>query len=273
VARIDHETGSILRQALRKEYPLPQYALLYEVANGMGATMSGYADAIVMGLFPSRGLHIHGFEIKTSRPDWLRELKNPAKAEGVARYCDYFWLLTSEEGIASKDEVPATWGLYVLNGKHLEVVKRAKKLDAIPPDRTFMGAMLRRANEMADRERQRAQEAIDKDEVVRQAKKEAERYADERFKSEIGIATREHEALKRQVEEFEQASGIKIDMWNGRKMGEAVNLLSRLKTTREIDRLAYLAKDLDERIQEVKKGAEELKQVATSFHNAGTLPT
>jgi hypothetical protein len=273
VARIDHETGSTLRQALRKEYPLPQYALLYEVANGMGATMSGYADAIVMGLFPSRGLHIHGFEIKTSRPDWLRELKNPAKAEGIAKYCDYFWLLTSEEGIAAKEEVPPTWGLYVLNGKHLEVVKRAKKLQATEPDRTFMGAMLRRANEMAERERRRAQETIDKDDVVRQAKKDAEKAAAERFQEDLNMSTREHQSLKHQVEEFEAASGIKIDMWNGRKMGEAVSLLSRLKTTREIDSLARLAKDMEEQIQEVKRGAEELKQVATSFHNAGTLST
>jgi hypothetical protein len=273
VARIDYESGSILRQALRKEYPLPQYAVLYEVANGMGATMSGYADAIVMGLFPSRGLHIHGFEIKMSRPDWLRELKNPAKAEGVAKYCDYFWLLVSEEGIASKDEVPPTWGMYLLSGKHLEVVKKPKKLPAIPPDRTFMGAMLRRANEMADRERARAQEKIDKDEVVRQARKEAEKFAEERFQTEFKIAAREHESLKHQVEEFEKASGIKIDMWHGRKMGEAVSLLSRLQGSRDIDSLSYLAKELEDRIRDVRRGADELKQVATSFYDAGKIPT
>jgi hypothetical protein len=273
VARIDHETGSTLSKALRKEFPLPQYAVLYEVANGMSATFSGYADAIVMGLFPSRGLDIHGFEFKSNRPDWLKELKNPAKAEPVAKYCDYFWLLATNEGIVQKDELPATWGLYVLEGKHLEVRKRAKRLQATPPDRPFIGAMLRRANEMADREKRRAQEKIDKDDVVRDAKKEADRYADERFKSEFSIATQEYQALKHQVEEFEKASGIKIDMWNGKKMGEAVSLLSRLKTTREIDSLAYLAKDLEERIQDVKRGAEELKQVATSFYDAGTLST
>lgn len=273
MARIDYESGSILRQALRKEYPLPQYAVLYEVANGMGATMSGYADAIVMGLFPSRGLHIHGFEIKMSRPDWLRELKNPAKAEGAAKYCDYFWLLVSGEGIASKDEIPPTWGMYMLSGKRLEVVKKPKRLPAIPPDRTFMGAMLRRANEMAERERARAQEKIDKDDVVRQARKEAERNADERVKSELAFATREHESLKRQVEAFEQASGIKIDMWNGRKMGEAVSLLSRLQGSREIDHLSYMAKELEDRVRNVRQGADELKQVATSFYDAGKLPT
>lgn len=273
MARIDHESGSILRQALRKEYPLPQYAVLYEVANGMSATFSGYADAIAMGLFPSRGLHIHGFEIKISRTDWLKELRNPAKAEGVAKYCDYFWLLTSEEGIATKDEVPAGWGLYVLKGKHLEEVKRARKLNSKNPDRPFIGAMLRRANEMAERERRRAQEEIDKDKFVQQARKDAEKRAEERFQEDLQIATREHEALKHQIEEFENVSGIKIDNWNGRKMGEAVNLLSKLSTAREVDRLAYLARDLESQIRDITKGVDELKQVATSVFKGDKLPT
>lgn len=273
MARIDHEGGSILRQALRKEYPLPQYAVLYEVANGMSATFNGYADAIVMSLFPSRGLDVHGFEIKTSRTDWLRELKNPAKAEAVARHCDYFWLLTSDDEIASKEEVPATWGLYVLNGNNLEVRKRAKRLKPVELDRTFVGAMLRRAYEMAERERRRAIEAIDKEEFVRQTKKKAEKEAEEHFKQDLEISTREHLALKRQVEEFEHASGIKIDMWNGRKMGEAVNLLMRLKGQYEFDDLSRLARDLEDRAREIKRGADELKQVANSFFNAGKLPT
>ena len=32
-----------------------------------------YADAIAMNLWPSRGLAVHGFEIKISRGDWQRE--------------------------------------------------------------------------------------------------------------------------------------------------------------------------------------------------------
>lgn len=147
MARIDHESGSRISKALRAQYPLPHYALLYEVASGMGKTMSGYADAIAMGLFPSRGLDISGFEIKTDRRDWLKELKDPAKAENVGKFCDFWWLVTDDPQIAKPEEIPANWGLYVLEEDKLEVVKRPKKLKAVHPDRTFIGAMLRRANE------------------------------------------------------------------------------------------------------------------------------
>jgi hypothetical protein len=274
MARIDHESGSSLRKALRAQYPLPHYALLYEVASGMGKTLSGYADAIAMSLFPSRGLDIEGFEIKTDRGDWLRELKNPDKAEWVAKFCDRWWLVIGDEGIAKPDEVPAGWGLYVLDkNDNLKVVKKPRKLKAAHPDRTFIGAMLRRANEMAERERERAVEAIDKDEFVRKARAQAEKEAQRRFDEDLKVSTREHEALKGEIEEFEQKSGIKINMWNGARMGEAVNLLMNLKDSRDIDGIERLAVDVSEKAGRLREAAEQLKQAGLSFSSLGKLPT
>ena len=45
-------------------------------------------DAVIMSLWPSRGLELHGVEIKVSRADWKREAADPAKAEAIAAYCD-----------------------------------------------------------------------------------------------------------------------------------------------------------------------------------------
>jgi hypothetical protein len=235
----------------------------------MGKTLNGYADAIAMGLFPSRGLDIEGFEIKMDRGDWLRELKNPAKAEHVAKFCDKWWLVISEEGIAKPEEVPAGWGLYVQDGKKLEVVKRPKKLKAVHPDRSFIGAMLRRANEMVERERTRAEEELNKDEFVKKARKEAGKDAEERFETDLRLATREHEALKREVQEFEEASGLKINMWSGRRMGEAVKLLMNLKDTRDINEIERLSSDLAEKAKSMEENARQLKEVGTSFLSAG----
>lgn len=271
MARIDHESGSTLNKALRRQYPLPQYALLFEVASGMGKTMNGYADAIAMGLFPSRGLDIEGFEFKLDRRDWLRELKDPDKAEHVAKYCDYWWLVIGEEGIAKPEEVPTGWGLYVHTGDHLEVVKRPKKLKAMMPDRTFLGAMLRRANEMAERERCRAVEAINKDDFVKKARAQAEKEAERRFNEDLQIATREHESLKREVEAFEEASGIKITMWNGQRMGEAVKLVANMKDSRDINEIERLAADIEYKASKLKIEAIQLKQVGASFASVGKL--
>lgn len=271
MARIDHESGSSLSKALRRQYPLPQYALLFEVASGMGKTMNGYADAIAMSLFPSRGLDIEGFEFKTDRRDWLKELKTPDKAERVARFCDKWWLVISDEGIAKPEEVPAGWGLYVHTGGKLEIAKRPKKLKAATPDRTFLGAMLRRANEMAERERQRAVEAIDKDDFVKKARALAEKEAEQRFKDDLEIATREHQSLKREVDAFEQKSGVKITMWNGDRMGEAVNLVANLKDSRDIREIERLAVDIEFKASRLKADAIQLKQVGISFAAAGKI--
>jgi hypothetical protein len=228
-----------------------------------------------MGLFPSRGLDISGFEIKTDRGDWIKELKNPAKAEQVGKFCDFWWLVTDDPDVAKLEEVPTNWGLYVLDKEidKLEVVKRPKKLKAVHPDRTFIGAMLRRANEMAERERKRAVEEIDKDAFVKKARAEAEREAERRCKEDMKISTREHEALKESIEEFQQASGIKIDMWNGHRMGDAVRLVMNLKDTRDIEHIERLAGDIEEIAVRLKKEAIELKQVGTSFFSAGKLAT
>jgi hypothetical protein len=272
MARTNHESGSTLGTALRAEYPLPQYALLFEVASGMGKTMNGYADAIAMGLFPSRGLDIEGFEFKVDRRDWLREMKDPAKAEHVAKYCDLWWLVIGDERVAKPEEVPSKWGLYVLKGRRLEVVKRPKKLRAVPPDRTFIGAMLRRANEMAERERCKVKDTLEFAEEVRQARAEGAREAQEHMKDDVAISTREHQSLKREVEAFEKASGIHINMWNGGKMGEAVKLVMSMKD-HEIGMIERLAIDIEERSAGLKESARQLKEVGTSFASAGKIPT
>ena len=83
-----------VRAALARKFCAPEYALFYEVANATGSAATRSADAIAMGLWPSRGLYLQGFEIKVSRSDWLSELKNPAKA---AREFEAAWELDADD--------------------------------------------------------------------------------------------------------------------------------------------------------------------------------
>ncbi|MEJ1938550.1 hypothetical protein WDZ92_50795, partial [Nostoc sp. NIES-2111] len=62
------------------------YACLFEVANGTGSNASRAADIVVLNLWPSRGMDFNGYEVKTARSDWLRELKQPEKAWPVMQY-------------------------------------------------------------------------------------------------------------------------------------------------------------------------------------------
>src|SRR4051812_4949848 len=89
----------------------PEYAILKEVAKGTGTNGGRYADAVAMSLYPSRGLHLYGFEVKTSRADWLSELKSPRKAEDIACFCDFWYLVIGSNDIVKVGELPETWGL------------------------------------------------------------------------------------------------------------------------------------------------------------------
>lgn len=138
-------TAADIRVALRERFPDESHALLFEVANGTGARAKRYADAVAMGLWPSHGLEINGIEIKISRSDWKRELKDHRKADEIARYCHRWWV-AAPKGVVPVDELPTPWGLLELqdNGKLRQRVA-APKQEPVTPDRSFVASMLRRA--------------------------------------------------------------------------------------------------------------------------------
>src|SRR5450755_3192083 len=105
-------------EALRKMYPHPDHAIIFEFRGGTGLSRESRADAIAMDLWPSRGLELIGFEIKTSRQDWLREVKDPEKSEQMKQFCDRWYLVVDDPAIVRgwpEKELPEDWGLMVPN--------------------------------------------------------------------------------------------------------------------------------------------------------------
>lgn len=135
-----------LKLALKRAFPSPGWQVFYEVGNDTGSRVSRHADAVAMGIWPSNGHLIHGFEIKVSRGDFLNEMKDPTKAQAVFQFCDR-WSLVTPTGLVKADEVPGPWGLMTFDGKSLRTVKQAPKLDPSPLTPGFVAAMLRRAGE------------------------------------------------------------------------------------------------------------------------------
>ncbi len=132
--------------ALLRQFPKGQYALLDEVRDEAGHAANRSADAIAMGLWPSRGIHLHGIEIKSQRGDWLNELKNPAKAENIFQYCDKFWLLATNQAVVMNvSEIPASWGYLLMDGRKTVVVKEAPLQNPKELSRTFFAAIIKRA--------------------------------------------------------------------------------------------------------------------------------
>lgn len=210
---------SDVNAALRARFCGPEWALFFEVADATGARHRRWADAIAINLFPSRGLEIHGFEVKVSRSDWLRELRNPEKSVPVQQYCDRWWIVAPAATIAS-GELPSTWGQFeALTGGKIRQIVAAPKLTSKPVTREFVAAMLRRASE------------LDAGEVGAAVALEVERLRQgdqKRIQQEIESRSRRYEELKQAVEEIEKISGVKINAWNDEHIGRAVRAVMQL---------------------------------------------
>lgn len=173
----DKITAASIRSAMAKRWAAPEYALMWEVADTTGASTKRFADAVIMSLWPSRGLELHGVEIKVSRSDWKREATDPKKAEAIAQYCDRWYVHTAPGVVADISEVPPAWGLREFDGKTWRTIREAEKRQPVAIDRAFLASILRRADttmrlliEEANREARRQQE------------EEMQRWRDEREK-------------------------------------------------------------------------------------------
>lgn len=204
---------------LSKKYPSSEYALMQEVSDAAGHSRSRSADYIAVSLWPSRGLAVNGIELKSYRSDWLSELKNPKKAENIFQYCDFFWLLTTDDTIAKIEEIPAAWGWLCIKGSIIKVMKEAPKQKPVDIGRSFMCAMLKRAA--------CKQSFIHIDSIedrIELAKKE-KCYMHDR---EIENLKETIKKLNTKITEFEKASGIEIAYgWRGDpdKTGKAVRFI------------------------------------------------
>lgn len=207
---------SEINAALRARFCAPEWALLFNVGDATGTRQSRWADAVAMNLYPSRGLELHGFEVKASRSDWLRELKQPEKSAPVQRFCDRWWIV-APPGVVADGELPPTWGLYEAKGGRITQAVAAPKLEAQPITREFVAAMLRRSSEADEGLVKAAVEA----EVARLRERDRQH-----VKSEIESRTHRATELEKQVEEIERISGVKITRWgDSEQIGRAVKMV------------------------------------------------
>lgn len=229
-------TAQAVMQVLRKRYSAPAWALFESVSNGTGSRASRWSDALAMSLWPSRGLEVHGFEIKVHRNDVLRELKDPKKADEVARYCDFWWLAVGSASIVKPDELPATWGLLVpsSNGTALKVAKEAKKLKAKALDRSFVAAVLRRASEHYDPERIRTEVRA---QSYQQIREELEQVTDQARADEVrNLRSRTEHAEKNFADLRSQFNEVLGCSYDSATIIHAIKLMSMLSGWHGADR-------------------------------------
>lgn len=220
------------------------------------------ADALALHTYQSRGLELNGFEVKVSRGDWLRELKDPSKSDVFAQFCHRWWLVTTE-GVAKREEIPEPWGwVEVKPGEHRAwfIRKKAPRLVAREVTRMFFMTCLRGLEwrfqrpltERIQAERQEAYEeghdaAVRNMRITAPKDREAERLLNE---------------LKERVSAFERATGIVIQRRYEKieHVGRAVEALMGMGQADH-----YLENQLESEIQRLQRGLEMVKSARSEI--------
>lgn len=243
-------TAADVRAALMNRYRAPEWACFFEVADRTGARATRSADAIAMSLYPSRGLRLHGFEIKVSRSDWLHELKQPDKSVPLQRYCDHWWIVTPAD-IVKDGEMPPTWGHLILKGNGLNCATKAPALPREPWAPEFLAALLRRAHEARERS---VRDGIDAAMASERAAIEAE--VAKRVERELAMRSSRRDEAIRQLAAIREAAGIDPDRYfDGEGFGRAIGLVHRAGVTATygaLDTLAHQARRLLEAVEAVR---------------------
>lgn len=215
-------TAADIRKGMLARWNAQEWAIMWEVTPATGAVArQRYADAVMMSLWPSRGLELHGVEIKVSRSDWMREAKDPTKAERVGAYCDRWWVHVAPKVIHDLSEVPPAWGVREFDGKAWRTLREAEKTEARPVDRGFLASLLRRADGDRRAEIERAANAMiaDQREAINKRIEESVKYRVQPLENQV-------ESLRRQMTEFEEATGLTLKafatMSQAREVGRLV---------------------------------------------------
>ena len=253
---------------LRKRFPEPAFHVIEQVRNGTGWSRSPRtADAIVIGTWPSRGLELIGVEVKSDRRDWMRELKDPAKAEEIARYCDKWYLLATNDKVAKLDEIPPMWGYLLAGTDKLKTMKDAPVFPKpTPVDRLFLAAIVRAVKGTS----------VPRSEIETRVSEMLE----ERVRRDVRTGESELRGLREKVQhltgviaEFEREAGVSFgrSSWDGldeaRLIGKAVRLPRAAGINGEVNRLRTVARglaDIQQRIERVMaeyvEGEDEAKE-------------
>lgn len=189
-----------------KAKPSGSWAFITQLRNGTGwNSTTRTADAMAMGLWPSSGLELIGFELKVSRSDWLHEVKQPDKHQEMKQFCDRWYLVVPDESIIKEGELPDDWGLMVASGRGrtIKIKKEAPKLSPVDVDRLLLASIFRNITEK-----------MIPYEMHQNALKQTEKYATENALRSQKTRLAEAVIIEQQIKEFEEITGLKFKEWN-----------------------------------------------------------
>jgi hypothetical protein len=211
---------------IRKRYDEQAgWIVLDEVRNGTGHGKGEdrAADALALQTFPSRGISCHGFEVKVSRSDLIKELRDPGKAAAIQKWCEYWWLVVGDAELVEGVPIPETWGVLAPKRGVLRPVKEAPKLTPEPWTPRFCAAVVRAFSKgLVPASKYHELEQRQHDEVEALAAARCEKMLQDRT-YDGDRAKKELTQLQERVEKYYRASGIQLAWeWNPEDLGNVV---------------------------------------------------
>jgi hypothetical protein len=210
--------SSDIKAAIAASYAPPSHQTFFEVSNETGYGIKSYADAVAMGVWPSTGNEIHGFEVKVSRGDFLNEMKNPEKAMPIMQYC-HRWSLVCPANMVKPDEVPATWGIFWFKDGSIRKARQAPLLEAKPLTSSFVAALVRRAGQIDTA-------AVNK--AVNDAKAHWERRKQQEIESAVHSRIGSRDAAAKLLAAMEAEYGEKLHSYDIDRICKAVAVAAKL---------------------------------------------
>ncbi len=147
-----------IRDVIALSHVPPDWLLLDEFPLDGGKRKAGTPKIDLLAIkVLARGRHRpltrEAYEIKTSRQDFLYELRHPEKRQKAYSACNYYWFAVPE-GLVQPEEVPSECGLIsVSDGLACPIVeKSAEALKTDPPSPDFMVDVARRAYQVGRRD-------------------------------------------------------------------------------------------------------------------------
>lgn len=243
----DKMTTIELTQKLQQFYEAKKgaWSFITQIRNGTGWNqVTRTADAMAMGLWPSTGLELIGFELKVSRSDWLHELKQPEKAEEMKQFCDRWYLVVPDESIVKPGELPEGWGLMVASGRGRTIKEKIKapELTPVDVDRLLLASIFRNVTERCVPL-----------EIHRDAVKRAEEWGVEKAERRTVDRLKRADELERKIKEFEEISGLPFPNW-GDEHKDLAEVVKKAKDGR-YDKA-------DEALEKIAQRAEKLAEYA-----------
>lgn len=264
--------GVNLLELVRKRHDGDGWLVFTELGNKPGTYADRYADAFALGVWASKKYEAHLFEIKISREDVKRELRDPTKVEGVGKYATHWWLVISNQDIIRDIVVPEAWGILMPatrgGSTMLTVLRKAPKQTPHPFSPMFAISLVRnmaknyKSNADYERLREERDAALEKREPVPLP-------TDRAKDSEIAQLKRELAESREGIRLFKEETGVDLTAakwpYDFKHMGRAFNLAQNISHALARGEFGDQVGKLSRAAQMMESSAQELAETAVAM--------